>query len=95
MIIMGSTESKPEVTGEEVEPPAQHRRVFTEEEREHVIKLGTTSGCPGILMEAVESGNILDPAHMERARAMHDEWQRGDVILREVLARQRRMFDGD
>ena len=35
-----------------------------EAERDHLILLGTVAGSPAIIMEAIESGNVFDPAHM-------------------------------
>jgi len=107
--MMGGSESKKqEDTGEETREATttsatsttehvqrQIFKLFTVEERDHLILLGSISGCPGIIKEAAESENIFDPAHMERALAMKEEWARKDRMLREVLERQRRMFERD
>lgn len=67
------------------------RNSLTEIEKTRLIQLGTLTGSPGIVMEALESGNILDPAHMDRAQAIHDEWERGRLMINEALKRQAQM----
>ena len=52
-------------------------RKLTQEEKEHLIRVATIAGSPAIIKSMVDSGNIFDPAHMERAQAMADEWERG------------------
>ena len=62
----------------------EKKHEFTLKEIEYLIELGTLAGSPSIIMEAVKSWNIFDPAHMERARAMNDEWERGERILQNL-----------
>ena len=66
-------------------PPS---RELTKEERDHLILLGTTAGGPGIIFDAIESGNIFDPAHMERATAHAAEWEQGISIIGAALERR-------
>ena len=47
-------------------------------------KLGT--GCPGIMDEAIKSGNIFDPA--QRAGALNKEWEMGAVLLAQFVERE-------
>ena len=47
-------------------------------------KLGT--GCPGIMDEAIKSGNIVDPA--QRAEALNKEWEMGAVLLAQFVESQ-------
>lgn len=56
-------------------------RPLTQEEKNHLLLLGTTAGCPGIMNEAIESGNIFDPKHMEKAQLLKAEWERGIELL--------------
>lgn len=56
-------------------------RVLTAAERDHLLLLGTTAGAPGIIHQAIKSGNIFDPAHMRLAEKMRKEWEEGMRIL--------------
>ena len=47
-------------------------------------KLGTR--CPGIMDEAIKSGNIFDPA--QRAEALNKEWEMGAVLLAQFVESQ-------
>ena len=53
--------------------------------------LGTTAGSPGIVFEAIRSGNIMDPAHMLRAEKMKEDWEKGPGVFAPYLERQRRV----
>ena len=73
--------------GSTISPPSKKKAV-TEEEKEHLLLLGTMAGSPVIVFEAVESRNILDPAHMKRAEAMNAEWERGSSLLAPYFEKQ-------
>ena len=60
------------------------------EERAHLLLLGATAGCPSIIADAVDSGDIFDPRHMKKALAMQAEWEHGTEILKKYLADRRR-----
>lgn len=75
-------------------PPKPAVRVFTTEEREHLVRLGVIAGGPVIIIEAVKSGNIFAPEHMQKALRMKAEWDAGQEILTEAL-RRRGDLDGD
>lgn len=75
-------------------PPKPAVRVFTTEEREHLVQLGVIAGGPMIIIEAVKSGNIFAPEHMQKALRMQAEWEAGEAILTECL-RRRGDLDGD
>ena len=47
-------------------------------------KIGTR--CPGIMDEAIKSGNIFDPA--QRAGALNKEWEMGAVLLAQFVERE-------
>lgn len=70
-----------------LESPPKHYEL-SDHERAHLIRLGTVSGSPEIIMDAINSGNIMDPAHMQRALAMQDEWERGITMINEALRQQ-------
>ena len=59
-----------------------------EAERDHLILLGTVAGSPAIIMEAIESGNVFDPAHMDKAMAMKPEWEAGEEMIKQALEEQ-------
>lgn len=59
----------------------QPRSALTPAEREHLVLLGVTAGVPVIMADAVDSGNIFDPAHMERAKAMNRAFEEGVSVL--------------
>ena len=59
-----------------------------EAERDHLILLGTVAGSPSIIMEAIESGNVFDPAHMDKAMAMKREWEIGEELIKQALEEQ-------
>ena len=65
--------------------------VLTPEEKEHLILLGYTAQAPGIVLDAIKSGNILDPAHMERAKSQKEEWEKGTALLAPVMERQKKI----
>ena len=55
---------------------AKRPAALTAAEKEHLVCLGTLAGTVTIMEDAMRSGNIFDPAHMERARAMGEEFER-------------------
>jgi hypothetical protein len=63
---------------------------FTPEEQAHLVLLGTTAGAPGIMIDAARSGNIFDPTHMERAKAMQQEWEAGAQLLAPYMEKQKK-----
>lgn len=63
----------------------------TPKEKERLMLLGTTAGAPGIMVDAIRSGNIMDPAHMERAAQMKAEWETGAALLAPYFERQKRI----
>ena len=69
-------------------PSKKPGRELTKEERDHLILLGTTAGGPGIIFDAIKSGNIFDPAHMSRAMAHAAEWEQGISIIGAALERR-------
>ena len=78
-------------------PPSNsvETRQLTAEEKDHLILLGSTAGVPGIVMDAVKSGNIFDPAHMERAKAIGQQWEDGSALLAPILERQKRFEEAE
>ena len=65
-------------------PPAP--QPLTEEERDHLNLLGSIAGTPSIMVDAVNSGNIFDPAHIERAQEMNKRWEEGVAVLSQFMA---------
>jgi hypothetical protein len=49
---------------------------LTPAEKEHLVELGMLAGSVTIMEDAMRSGDVFDPAHMERARAMGAEFDR-------------------
>jgi len=68
---------------------------FTEEEMQHLIHLGQVAKCAIIISQAVKSGNIFDPVHLERARAIREEEEHGDRILTVVIEQLRGLCEED
>ena len=66
-------------------------REFTQEERDHLVLLGTTAGVPGIIDDAVKSGNIFDPVHMETAQKLNKQWEEGESIFASYFEKERRI----
>ena len=64
---------------------------ITPAEHERLILLGNTSGAPVVVEDAIRSGNIMDPAHMQRAERMNDEWEKGAALLQPYFLRQKRV----
>ncbi len=82
---------------ENEKPPAQtpyEARVLTVTEQRRLVRLGSISGTPGLIADALTKGNILDPSHIERALAIQDEWEHGRTTVNEVLKWQARMEEG-
>jgi hypothetical protein len=48
-------------------------------EKEHLVILGQIAGSPDIMFDAIKSGRIFDPEHMERAHAL--SWKREQAIF--------------
>jgi len=68
------------------------KRPLTEEEKTQLIRLGTTAGSPSIINEAILSGNIMDPMHMQRADEMNAQWEEGVRVIGEALRKQKENF---
>jgi hypothetical protein len=60
-------------------------------ERERLITLGTMAGAPGIIHEAMASGDIMNPAHLERAKQLGAQWEVATSLLAPYFARQKRI----
>ena len=69
-------------------PSKSEKKVFTDEEKDRLVLLGTTAGSPGVVFEAIESGSILDPAHKERAKGTKAEWEHGASLLAPYFEKQ-------
>jgi len=54
--------------------PCNHS--LTDAERDHLVNLGMMAGSVMVMDDAMRSGNVFDPAHMERARAIGAELER-------------------
>jgi hypothetical protein len=65
-------------------------RALTAEEKDHLVKLGTLAGGPGIVMHAIQSDNIFDPAHMEKAEALSRQWTKGSAVLLPYIELQKK-----
>jgi hypothetical protein len=76
---------------EDLREKANLAKPLTAEERSHLVLLGTTAGTPSIMHDAIKSGNIFDPAHMERAQKMNDEWNKGAALLAPFIERQKKI----
>ena len=46
------------------------------------------AGSNDVVKEAVASGDIFHPMHLERAESMRDEWEEGMALLAPVIERQ-------
>ena len=64
---------------------------LTPQEKEHLVLLGTTAGSPGIMMEAIQSGNIFDPTHMERAQGLNKQWEDAAALFTPYFEKQKRI----
>ena len=64
---------------------------LTTAERAHLVLLGSTAGAPGIMVDAVKSGNIFDPAHMARAQELKKQWEDDIALLAPYMERQKRI----
>ena len=74
----GATVSPPEKKTFPVGAGSPKKKAFSDEgAAERLLLLGTTAGRPEIVFQAIASGNIFDPAHLERANAMNAELERG------------------
>ena len=65
--------------------------VLTPQEKEHLVLLGTTAGSPSIMMDAIKSGNIFDPMHMERAQGFNKQWEDAAALFAPYFEKQRRI----
>ena len=61
---------------------------FTTDEQNQLVLLGTIAGSPGIIEQAIKSGNIFDPLHMKNAKAMAMEWETGVAVLQAIIDRK-------
>ena len=43
---------------------------LTSEMKQRLVLLGTTAQSPAIIFDAIVSGNVLDPVHLDRAMEM-------------------------
>jgi hypothetical protein len=94
---MGNLFNRPLASNEAnltAEPSIMGKSDLKPEEQAHLILLGTTAGAPGVMIDAIKSGNIFDPAHMERAEAMKQEWEHGISVLAPYMERQKK-FDAE
>ena len=64
---------------------------LSQEEMDHLSLLGTMAGVPGIIDDAIKSGNIFDPMHMEKAQKLKREWEEGQSVLAPFIGRQDRI----
>ena len=64
---------------------ARHTNL-TPDQREHLVNLGVLAGTGRIMEEAMRSGNIFDPAHIERAQEMNKRWEEGVAVLSQFMA---------
>ena len=53
--------------------PAVVEVPLTPEMKQRLVLLGTTAQSPGIIFDAIMSGNVLDPVHLDRAMEMRAE----------------------
>jgi hypothetical protein len=53
---------------------------LSEKEKRHIIKLGQACGSIRLMVDAMKSENIFDPAHMRRANEIKAEWDRGVIF---------------
>lgn len=75
------TDPKPEPKpgGEATEPrprPLLCNHSLTNAERDHLVNLGMIAGSVMVMDDAMRSGDVFNPAHMERARAIGAELER-------------------
>ena len=45
---------------------------LTSEMKQRLVLLGTTAQGPAIVFDAITSGNVLDPKHLDRAMEMRN-----------------------
>ena len=50
--------------------------------------LGTIAGSPGIMFDAIRSGNIFDYAHVQRAQTLGLQCERGVTVLERYKRRE-------
>ena len=67
--------------------PSTPKAILTPEEKEHLMLLGTTAGGPGIIDDAIKSGSIFDPTHLERAQRLNRQWDEGVAFLAPYMKR--------
>ena len=80
------------LTEDENQPEQQQEPLaLTTEQMEHLVLLGSIAGSPAIIVDAMRSGNIFDPAHMERAQQMKTQWDDGASLLAPYFERQKRI----
>ena len=70
---------------------ATTKEKFSAQETEHLVTLGTLAGGPSIIEEAIKSGNIFDPAHMERAQQLNKQWTDAAAAFAPYFEKEKRI----
>ena len=83
---LNNTTTNPQNTPTDTPDPS---RTLTSQEKEHLILLSTTAGSPGIMMEAIQSGNIFYPRHMERAQGLNKQWEDAATLFAPYFEKQK------
>jgi hypothetical protein len=86
-----SAVSSPVTAVPSYEAVMQYPSGISPEEYNRLLLLGNTAGVPIVVVDAIRSGNIMDPVHMQRAERVNDEWERGVALLTPYLLRQQRV----
>ena len=60
-------------------------------DQERLVTLGTIAGAPDIVHEAMASGDIMNPVHLERAKQIDSQWEAGASLFAPYFAKQRRI----
>jgi len=60
-------------------------------ERERLITLSTMAGTPGIIHDAIASGDIMNPIHLERAKQLGAQWQAYTSLFASYCAKEKRI----
>ena len=69
----------------------KEKKSLTQDEKTHLVFLGSTAGTPGIVIDAVKSDNIFDPAHLERAQVLHNQQKQYQALLERFTEHQERI----
>ena len=67
------------------------KKSLTRDEKTHLVLLGSMAGTQGIVIDAVKRGNIFDPAHMERAQALHKQQKHRQALLALFMEHEERI----